>query len=34
VVLFWGQTSPVWQSGDVVTLSNAQGQVQSTFRVP
>ena len=34
VVLFWGLNAPVWQSGDVVTLRDNRGDVQSTFRVP
>ncbi len=33
VALFWGQTRAVWQAGDVVTLANARGEVQSTLRV-
>lgn len=34
VVLFWGLNTPVWESGDVVTLRDSRGEVQSTFRVP
>jgi LysM repeat protein len=34
VALFWGQTRAIWQPGDVVSLANADGVVQSTFRVP
>ena len=34
VVLFWGLNEPVWESGDVVTLTDSRGEVQSTFRVP
>lgn len=33
VALFWGQTRAVWQAGDVVSLADAEGVVQSTFRV-
>ncbi len=33
VALFWGQSRAVWQAGDVVTLANASGEVQSTLRV-
>lgn len=34
VVLYWGRDEAVWQPGDVVTLRDANGAVQSTFRVP
>ncbi len=34
VALFWGQTQAVWQPGDVISLANASGVVQSTLRVP
>ncbi len=33
IALFWNQTEPVWQEGDVVSLADADGVVQSTFRV-
>ena len=33
VALFWGETRAVWEVGDVVSLANASGVVQSTFRV-
>lgn len=33
VALFWGETQAVWQGGDVVSLADANGVVQSTFRV-
>lgn len=33
VALFWGETRAVWQAGDVVSLANADGEVQSTLRV-
>jgi hypothetical protein len=31
---YWGQTSPVFGPGDVAILSDANGQVQSVFRIP
>lgn len=31
--LFWNRTQPVYEAGDVVTLKDADGRVQSTFRV-
>lgn len=34
VALYWGQDDPLWQPGDVVTLRNANEEVQSTFRIP
>lgn len=34
IAFFWGQDQPVWQSGDVVTLQNAAGEVQSTYQIP
>lgn len=34
VVLYWGLDKPVWEASDVVTLSDARGQVQANFRVP
>ncbi|MFC1960300.1 LysM peptidoglycan-binding domain-containing protein [Chloroflexota bacterium] len=33
VALFWGETRAVFQAGDVVSLADASGVVQSTFRV-
>jgi hypothetical protein len=33
VALFWGETQAIWQEGDVVSLANAAGVVQSSFRV-
>ena len=32
--LFWGQAEAVWKSGEVATLYDAAGQVQSTFQIP
>lgn len=34
IAVYWGRTTPVWQPGMVVTLTDADGVVQSTFRVP
>lgn len=31
---YWGLTEPVFGAGDVAILSNAQGEVQSVFRIP
>ena len=31
--LFWGRDRPVWQDGDVLTLTDAAGQIQATMRV-
>jgi len=31
--LFWDETRAVWQPGDVVSLADAIGEVQSTLRV-
>jgi hypothetical protein len=34
VALYWGRDQAVFQSGDTVTLRDATGNVQSTFRIP
>jgi len=34
IASFWGLEEPVWQPGDVVTLSDADGDVQATYRIP
>jgi hypothetical protein len=34
VALFWNRTAPAFEPGDVVTLRDNQGVVQSSFRVP
>lgn len=34
VALYWGQTEPVWQSGSVVRLVNAEGGVVNSYTVP
>jgi lamin tail-like protein/LysM domain-containing protein len=31
---FWGLEAPVWESGDVVTLLDADGDVQASYRIP
>lgn len=31
--LFWGRDRPVWQDGDVLTLTDDAGQIQATMRV-
>ncbi len=33
VALYWGREVPAWRQGDTVTLADAGGQVQATFRV-
>lgn len=34
VDLYWGLSVPVWQSGETVTLYDAQGEVRATFVIP
>lgn len=34
IASFWGLEEPVWQPGDVVMLSDADGDVQATYRIP
>jgi LysM repeat protein len=34
VALYWGLDGPVWETGETVTLVDAQGNVQATARVP
>jgi LysM repeat protein len=31
---FWGKDQPVWQSGEVVTLLDAEGKVRSNYTIP
>jgi hypothetical protein len=31
--LYWGKVDPVWQSGETVVLKDADGNIQSTYRV-
>ena len=33
VALYWGREVPAWSDGDTVTLADAAGQMQATFRV-
>ncbi|MCA9872256.1 MAG: lamin tail domain-containing protein [Ardenticatenaceae bacterium] len=32
--LYWGLESPVWESGETVTLTDASGSVQDTYTIP
>jgi LysM repeat protein len=32
--LYWGLDQPLWSPGDTITLKDAAGVVQSTFRIP
>lgn len=32
--LYWGQADPVWTSGEMATLVDAQGTVRATYQVP
>jgi hypothetical protein len=34
IALFWNRTTPAFEEGDVLTLSDNQGRVQGSFRVP
>jgi hypothetical protein len=34
IALFWNRTAPAFEEGDVLTLSDNQGRVQGSFRVP
>ena len=34
VDLYWGLSAPVWQSGEMVTLYDAQGEVRASFAIP
>jgi hypothetical protein len=34
VDLYWGLSAPVWQSGETVTLYDAQGKVRASFAIP
>jgi hypothetical protein len=34
VDLYWGLQAPVWESGERVTLKDAQGNVRDTYEVP
>jgi hypothetical protein len=32
--LYWGLEQPVWETGEVVTLVDGQGNIQATYTVP
>ncbi len=34
VELFWGQASPVWEQGEVATLTDAQGEEWASYEIP
>jgi hypothetical protein len=34
IAFFWGQNASVWETGDTLTLTDDDGVVQSTFRIP
>lgn len=34
VAIYWGQLSPVWQSGDIVTLLGVDGRVEAAAVIP
>ena len=34
VNLFWGRGEPVWESGDVASLFDAQGNLRALYRIP
>ena len=34
IELYWQSDVPVWQSGDTVTLVNANGDLQATYQIP
>lgn len=34
IASYWGLEEPVWQAGDVVTLSDEDGDVQAVYRIP
>lgn len=34
VALFWGRDEPIWEEGDVLTLSDSTDQIQATIRLP
>jgi hypothetical protein len=34
VDLYWGLSMPVWQSGETVTLYDAQGEERASFTIP
>jgi len=34
IELYWQSDAPIWQSGDIVTLVDADGDVQATYQIP
>ena len=32
--LYWGRSEPVWESGDVASLFDAQGDLRALYRIP
>ncbi|MFQ5420375.1 MAG: lamin tail domain-containing protein, partial [Anaerolineae bacterium] len=32
--LYWGLETPIWASGELVTLSDAEGNIQATYQIP
>lgn len=34
IASYWGLEEPVWQAGDVVTLTDDDGEVQAVYRIP
>ena len=32
--LYWGLEEPIWQSGELVTLLDAEGTIQATYQIP
>ncbi len=34
IELYWQSDAPIWQSGDTVTLIDAEGKIQATYQIP
>jgi len=34
IILYWQAESPVWQSGEIVKLLNAEGDIMATYSIP
>ena len=32
--LYWGQSEPVWKSGETTVIKDADGNIQATYRIP